>query len=68
MKEYTVRPISKGQQILTNDLKVTASDVFTAKMKAQQIFPGAEQYQIIDIDIPGWAAIQREREKSGFGM
>jgi hypothetical protein len=65
---YTVRPTSNGERILAEDLVVSANTVYSAKEKARAACPGCDSYIIIDIERIGWSAIQRDREKSGFGI
>jgi hypothetical protein len=57
---YLIRPLtSDGGQILTEDIQLIASSIFTAKEKAQLIFPGAAEYKILDVVTPKNGLIQR---------
>lgn len=50
MPEFTIRPLSvKGERILTEDIIVASSTVFSAKMQAEMICPDCYQYQIVDM-------------------
>jgi hypothetical protein len=70
MPEFTIRPLaSNGQRILAEDIVVAASTALSAKMQVEMSYPNCYEYKIIDTqEIMGWAAIQRDREKRGFGM
>jgi hypothetical protein len=52
MYRFIICPLApNGERILTQNLVIEASSSHTAKLKAEMEFPGAAEYNILDIEV-----------------